>query len=54
MSAPVVRVMVIGLSVVAAIVYSVLRDSGYWPAVIEITALANTVYLFLIKPLFEE
>jgi hypothetical protein len=49
-----VRLLVVGLSLLAGTVYYFFNDTTVWVASLEILALANTVYLFLIKPFFEE
>lgn len=45
---------VITLSIVAGTAYYLLRDTAVWEASLSILAVANTVYLFLVKPMFEQ
>jgi uncharacterized membrane protein (UPF0136 family) len=48
------RVFVIGLSLLGATVYWFVQDTQFVPAFLSILGLANTVYLFVFKMLFEE
>lgn len=47
------RLLVIGLSVLAAAFYYFFQDTGFWTAAVSILAVANTIFLFIIKPLEE-
>lgn len=48
-----IRFMVVVLSLLAGTFYYFLGDTEFWTISLEVLALANTAYLFLIKP-FEE
>lgn len=45
------RLAVIGLSLVTGTAYYLLQGTAFWTAFVTILALANTVFLFVIKPL---
>jgi len=48
------RLIVIALSVVAGVLYQVFGQTEYWEAGLTVLATASTVYLYFIKPVFEE